>query len=64
MAPPTSHLQKLDMRVYQVDLDGELHDVRGQMAICPLVYHGDDYTGGQNLARALRKGRVQRDCLS
>ena len=46
---------ELDMRVYQVDLDGELHDVRGQMAICPLVYHGDDYTGGQNLARALRK---------
>lgn len=45
---------ELDMRVYRVDLDGKLHDIRGRRRAMPTVYHLDDYTGGQRLARALR----------
>ena len=45
---------QLDMRVYVVDLDGELHDIRGDRAILPLVYHPDDYAGSQALAVRLR----------
>ena len=43
------------MRVYQVDLDGDLHDLRGQKAAQPLVYHNDNYAAGQHLARTLRE---------
>ena len=46
---------ELDMRVYLVDLDGELHDLRGQMASQPLIYHNDNYVAGQHLARTLRE---------
>ena len=46
---------ELDMRVYRVDLDGDLHDLRGRMAALPLVYHDDDYAAGQHLARTLRQ---------
>jgi hypothetical protein len=46
---------ELDMRVYLADLDGELHDLRGQKAVHPLVYHDDNYAAGQHLARTLRK---------
>ncbi|MCY4190887.1 MAG: RES family NAD+ phosphorylase [Rhodospirillaceae bacterium] len=46
---------ELDMRVYQVDLDGDLHDLRGQKADQPLVYHNDNYAAGQHLARTLRE---------
>ena len=45
---------ELDMRVYTVDLDGELHDITGRRAELPLVYHADDYAGGQALAVRLR----------
>ena len=45
---------ELDMRVYLVDLDGDLHDLRGQKAVQPLVYHNDNYAAGQHLARTLR----------
>jgi len=45
---------ELDMRVYAVDLDGELHDVRGGQAALPLVYHPDDYSAGQALGATLR----------
>lgn len=45
---------ELDMRVYLVDLDGDLHDLLGQKSACPLVYHSDDYAAGQHLARTLR----------
>ena len=45
---------ELDMRVYLVDLAGDLHDLRGQKPAYPLVYHDDDYAAGQSLARALR----------
>jgi hypothetical protein len=46
---------ELDMRVYLVDLDGGLHDLRGRRAAYPLVYHNDNYAAGQQLARTLRK---------
>lgn len=46
---------ELDMRVYLTDLDGELHDLRGEKTTQPLVYHTDNYSGGQHLARMLRK---------
>ncbi|MDE0063375.1 MAG: RES family NAD+ phosphorylase [Gammaproteobacteria bacterium] len=46
---------ELDMRVYLVDLQGELHDLRGQRTAQPLVYHTDDYSAGQHLGRTLRQ---------
>jgi len=46
---------ELDMRVYLVDLEGDLHDLRGQKTAQALVYHDDDYAAGQHLARTLRK---------
>ena len=46
---------ELDMRVYLIDLQGDLHDFRGMRETQPLVYHADDYTAGQNLGRTLRK---------
>jgi hypothetical protein len=46
---------ELDMRVYLVDLDGDLHDLRGQKTAQPLLYHEENYAAGQHLARSLRK---------
>ena len=46
---------ELDMRVYLVDLDGYLHDLRGQKTDQPAVYHNDNYSASQNLARTLRE---------
>ena len=45
---------ELDMRVYAVELDGELHDIRGRQAEWPLVYDPDDYSAGQALGARLR----------
>ena len=45
---------ELDMRVYLVDLVGNLHDLRGRKRTHPLVYHEDGYAVGQNLAGRLR----------
>ena len=45
---------ELDMRVYLVDLAGNLHDLRGRQSAFPLVYRDDSYRTGQNLARELR----------
>jgi hypothetical protein len=53
-ATAQAHLE-LDMRVYLVDLDGELHDLRGQKTVRSLVYHDHNYAAGQHLARTLRK---------
>lgn len=53
-ATAQAHLE-LDMRVYLVDLDGKLHDLRGQKTVQPLVYHDDNYAAGQHLARTSRK---------
>ena len=52
-ATAQGHME-LDMRVYLVDLDGDLHDLRGQKAVQPLVYHYDNYAAGQHLAGTLR----------
>jgi hypothetical protein len=46
---------ELDQRVYMVDLDAGLHDIRGQRDSLPLVYHPSDYSTSQHLARTLRK---------
>ena len=46
---------ELDMRVYLVDLQGELHDLRGRRTAQPLVYRTDDYSAGQHLGRTLRE---------
>ena len=46
---------ELDMRVYRVDLEGDLHDLRGQKAAMPLIYHPDNYSVGQELGRTLRQ---------
>jgi hypothetical protein len=46
--------QHLDMRVYLIDLDAELHDIRDGQAKHPLVYHLSAYSTGQQLARQLR----------
>lgn len=53
-ATKQEHME-LDMRVYVTDLDGKLHDLRGQKAAQPLVYHNDNYAAGQHLAKTLRK---------
>jgi hypothetical protein len=47
---------ELDMRVYTVDLEGDLHDVTGQQDVLPRVYDLDDYSAGQVLAARLRAG--------
>ena len=46
---------ELDMRVYLVDLVGDLHDLRASKSDYPLVCREDDYTAGQDLARTLRR---------
>ena len=46
---------ELDMRVYLVNLEGGLHDLRGQRATQPLIYHSDNYAAGQHLGKTLRK---------
>lgn len=46
---------ELDMRVYLVDLAGDLHDLRGRKTEYPLVYHNDNYAAARHLAKSLRK---------
>lgn len=46
----------VDMRVYLVDLDADLHDIRGKQRAEELVYHPEKYATAQNLARMLREG--------
>lgn len=45
---------EIDMRVYAVDLDGRLHDLRGRAASFPLAYSRDTYGPSQQLAKRLR----------
>lgn len=45
---------QLDMRVYMVDLNGQLHDLRGQRDDFPLVYHASNYAASQHLGATLR----------
>lgn len=44
----------LDMRVYLIDLEGELHDLRGRPEAFAAACHPTDYSAGQRLARRLR----------
>ena len=46
--------QELDMRVYAVDLDAELHDIRGMRESHPAYYHASSYAMSQELAAQLR----------
>lgn len=46
--------QELDMRVYAVDLNAQLHDLRGQQSALPEIYDLKDYSAGQTLGRRLR----------
>ena len=47
--------QELDMRVYAVDLNAMLHDIRGLRDERPAVYAMDSYAAGQALAIELRE---------
>ena len=46
--------QELDMRVYAVDLDAMVDDIRGMRNSHPGYYHPTDYGGSQALAATLR----------
>jgi hypothetical protein len=46
--------QELDMRVYAVDLDAELHDIREMPRSHPALYHPTHYAVSQELAAKLR----------
>lgn len=47
--------QELDMRVYAVDLNAELHDIRGMRSSQPAYYHPTSYGMSQDLALRLRE---------
>ncbi|MGJ8590136.1 MAG: RES family NAD+ phosphorylase [Yoonia sp.] len=47
--------QELDMRVYAVDLNAELHDIRGMPSSQPAYYHPTSYGMSQDLALRLRE---------
>lgn len=47
--------QELGMRVYAVDLEAELHDIRGLKDSHPAYYHPAKYGAAQDLAGQLRK---------
>lgn len=46
---------EFDMRVYLVNLEGELHDLRGQSTTQPLIYDTDNYAPAQRLGSSLRE---------
>jgi hypothetical protein len=45
---------EVGMRVLHADLSAKLHDIRGESARLPAVYHDSDYSAGQALATRLR----------
>lgn len=47
--------QELDMRVYAVDLDASLHDIRNMQESHPAYYHPTSYAVSQKLAYELRE---------
>lgn len=47
---------EIEMRVYEVDLEDDFHDLRGRKTSDPQVYHSDNYTQAQQLAGTLRNG--------
>nr|WP_191229018.1 RES family NAD+ phosphorylase [Aurantiacibacter xanthus] len=46
--------QEIDVRVYAVDLDADLHDIRAMRDSHPAYYHPTSYAVSQDLGRALR----------
>ena len=47
--------QEIDMRVYAVDLDAELHDIRSMCESHPALYHSTSYGESQGIALQLRE---------
>ncbi len=47
---------RLEMRVFTADLEGDLHDIRGQQKKHAALYHRTNYSTSQALARELLKG--------
>jgi len=47
--------QEIDMRVYAVDLDAALHDIRGMRDAQPELYDPENYDASQSFARKLRE---------
>lgn len=45
---------ELSMRVYLIDLNGRLHDLRARQQDFPAEYSTDDYSAGQALGKRLR----------
>ena len=54
MAATHEPAQELDMRVYAIDLDARLHDIRSLRDTRPDLYDPEDHTASRSLARALR----------
>ena len=54
MAATDEPAQELDMRVYAVDLQADLHDIRGMRDSHPAWYHPSNYAASQQLAGELR----------
>ncbi len=54
MAATDEPAQELDMRVYAVDLQADLHDIRGMRDSHPAWYHPSNYAVSQQLAGELR----------
>ena len=46
--------QELDMRVYAVDLEAQMHDIRGKQDMLPELYHPKNYGIAQATASDLR----------
>ncbi len=45
---------ELDRRVYETDLNGDLHDIRGMKNLLPEVHSPDSYSASRELGRSLR----------
>lgn len=45
---------EVDMRVYNVDLRGQLHDIRPQGSVSAEIYHLEDYRTSSSWARKMR----------
>lgn len=54
MRATTQPAMELDMRVYAVDLNGNIHDIRRLKNSLPRVYSRDSYATSQELGRSLR----------
>lgn len=55
LAATNEPAQEIDMRVYAVDLDADLHDIRGMCNTLPDLYDPDSYATSQSFACTLRE---------